>query len=44
MSGWKFEPTLDNGMVYASSMINRNFNVYVYVNYGKHQEMAVFII
>ena len=44
MSGWIFEPTLDNGVVYASQMINRNFNVYVDVNYGKHQEMAVFII
>ena len=44
MSGWRFEPTLDNGMVYASSMLNRNFNIYVDVNYGKHKEMAVFII
>ena len=44
MSGWRFEPTLANGMVYASSMINRNFNVYIDVNYGKHQERAVFII
>ena len=44
MSGWRFEPTLDNGMVYASSMINHDFNVYVDVNYGTHQERTVFII
>ena len=44
MSGSRFEPTLDNGMVYTSSMINRDFNVYVDVNYGEHQERAVFII
>ena len=44
MSGLSFKPTLDNGMVYASSMINCNFDVYVYVNYGKHQERTVIII
>ena len=43
MSGWRFEPTLDNGMVYASSMINRYINVYVDVNSGRNQEKAVFI-
>ena len=40
----RFEPTLDNGMIYASSMINHNFNVYDDGNCGKHQEMAVFIV
>ena len=44
MSGWRFEPSLDNGMIYASSMINCKFNVYVDVNYGKHHEREVFVI